>query len=161
MRRMWSVAVLGAAVLGLFWIAPAAFAADEDVTIAGFAFSPATVTVSVGDTVTWTNNDGVAHTATANNGAFDTDNIAGGDSDSVTFDSAGTFAYHCEIHPAMTGTVVVEAASGGGTPTTPPTDTVDLVGASGGTAVLFVGLAFLFVLAASLVVGRRLSRVRR
>jgi hypothetical protein len=75
----------------------------------------------VGDTVTWTNQDGVGHTATAD--GFDTGTIGGGANASVTFDTAGAFAYHCSIHSQMTGTVVVEAA-GGGKPTTPNTDTL-------------------------------------
>jgi hypothetical protein len=88
------------------------------------------VTVSVGDTVTWTNSDAQAHTATADNGSFDTGAISNGASDSVTFSAAGTFPYHCSIHSEMTGSVVVQAAAGGGggggggaAPTTPPTDT--------------------------------------
>lgn len=85
-------------------------AADGAVTIAGFAFDPTTITVQVGDSVTWTNQDSTAHTATAN-GAFDTGNIANGASKSITFATAGTFAYHCTIHPTMTGTVVVQAGT--------------------------------------------------
>ena len=110
--------------------AGAAVAADQSVSISGFAFNPATVTVNVGDSVTWTNNDDVPHTATADNGSFNTGQLGSGDSDSVTFKSAGTFAYHCSVHPSMNGTVVVQAASGGGGggeggggPTQPQTDT--------------------------------------
>lgn len=131
-RRAFSVGfggiVLGAALV--VGAAGVALAAEESVTIAGSAFDPAGLTVNVGDTVTWTNNDGFAHTATADGGAFDTGNIAGGASDSVTFDTAGTFAYHCSIHASMTGTITVAAASGGGGngggATQPPTDTAPL-----------------------------------
>jgi plastocyanin len=160
MRRIWLMSVLAAVMLGLFWLAPTASAADEDVTIAGFAFAPDHVTVSVGDTVTWTNNDGVAHTATADDGSFNTGNIGGGGSESVTFDTAGTFAYHCRIHAAMTGTVVVEsAAGGGGAPTTPPTDTAGPEHSSGGTAGVFGAVAFLALM--SLIAARRLARQAR
>jgi hypothetical protein len=93
-------------------MAGTASAAGGDVTIAGFAFSPASVTVHVGDTVTWTNNDGVSHTATSV-GAFDTGVIASGATASATMTKAGTFTYHCAIHRSMTGTIVVQAASGG------------------------------------------------
>ena len=118
----------GALVAGL--IAGTALAADQAVNIAGQAFNPASVTVSVGDSVTWTNADGVAHTATADDASFDTGNIAAGGSDSITFATAGSFSYHCAIHPAMTGTVTVQAAAGGsgggggggGAATPPPTD---------------------------------------
>jgi plastocyanin len=96
-----------------------ALAADHAVDIAGFAFSPATVTVAVGDTVTWTNGDAVNHTATADDASFNTGTIAAGSSRSATFSTAGTFAYHCSIHPAMTATIVVTSSS-----TPPPTDAV-------------------------------------
>ena len=108
--RVRLATAVGALAAGLL-IAGTAVAADGDVTISGFAFSPGTVTVSVGDTVTWTNNDGVGHTATGDD--FDTGTISGGATASVTFDTAGTFAYHCSIHPQMNGTVVVEAAAAG------------------------------------------------
>ena len=73
--------------------------------------------------MTWTNGGQQAHTVTADNGAFDTESLAPGDSASLSFSTAGTFAYHCEIHPAMTGTVVVQA-SGGRAGAQPQTDTL-------------------------------------
>ena len=103
-------------------------AADHAVDIAGFAFSPGSVTVAVGDSVTWSNADAQSHTATADDASFDTGTIARNTSKSVTFSTAGTFGYHCKIHPQMTGTVVVQAAAGSGgatpRPTIPPADTV-------------------------------------
>jgi plastocyanin len=77
------------------------------VRIADFAFAPDESDVKVGDSVKWTNGDGATHTVTADAGAFDSGNLAGGKSFSFTFDQAGTFAYHCKIHQSMTGTVVV------------------------------------------------------
>jgi plastocyanin len=77
------------------------------VKIADFAFAPDSSDVKVGDSVKWTNSDGATHTVTADDGAFDSGNLAGGKSFSFTFDEAGTFAYHCNIHQSMTGTVVV------------------------------------------------------
>ena len=111
--------VLGAVGVGT------ALAADHAVAISGSAFSPATVTVVVGDTVTWTNRDQISHTATADGGAFDTGALGNGESGTVTFATAGSFPYHCTIHPTMTGTIVVEAAAAEPTaaPTNPPTDT--------------------------------------
>jgi plastocyanin len=79
-----------------------------DVVIQNFAFSPATITVTVGTTVTWTNNDGATHTVTSDTGAFDSGNIANGKTYSRTFSQAGTFAYHCTIHPNMKATVIVQ-----------------------------------------------------
>jgi plastocyanin len=98
-------------------------AADQAVDIAGFAFSPQSITVNVGDTVTWTNADAQRHSATADDASFDTGTIARGASASETFATAGTFGYHCKVHPTMTGTVVVRAAAGGGA-TIPPADTL-------------------------------------
>jgi plastocyanin len=85
---------------------PAAGGASE-VSIVDFAFDPADLEVSVGDTVTWTNGDAAPHTATADDDSFDTGNLNEGDSGEVTFEEAGEFAYHCEIHPDMVATVTV------------------------------------------------------
>jgi plastocyanin len=73
------------------------------------AFNPAEVTVSVGDTVTWTNNDSVGHDVTADSfSSGDPGGMAPGDTFEQTFDEAGTFDYVCTVHPGMEGTVVVE-----------------------------------------------------
>jgi plastocyanin len=77
------------------------------VNIADFAFAPDSRSVKAGDSVKWTNKDGATHTVTADDGAFDSGSLAGGKSFSFTFDEAGTFAYHCNIHQRMTGRVVV------------------------------------------------------
>ncbi len=123
--RARSIIAATAAVATVFLVGGAvAVAATRAVAISGFVFSPATVTINVGDRVTWTNADSVAHTATATGGAFDTGDIAQGQSASVRFTRAGTYAYACTPHPSMTGTIRVRAASGGGAPTDPPTDTV-------------------------------------
>lgn len=78
------------------------------VDIADFAFSPATLTIHVGDTVTWTNSDPVVHTVTSATGAFDSGDIATDVSYSVTFTDPGTYEYLCTPHPDMTGMIVVE-----------------------------------------------------
>jgi plastocyanin len=75
-------------------------------------FTPAEVTIAAGQSVTWTNNGTQAHTATADNGsAFDTGMVAKGDSKTITFDTPGTFTYHCTPHPWMKGTITVTAAA--------------------------------------------------
>jgi plastocyanin len=89
---------------------------DPAVTIADFRFTPATITVHVGDTVTWTNHGPSPHTATASDGSFNTGVLNNGQSASHTFTKPGTFTYTCQIHPFMHGTVVVLAAAG--TPST-------------------------------------------
>jgi amicyanin len=86
--------------------------AAASVTIRNFAFSPATVTVRVGETVTWTNADSVVHNAAGN--GFRTPLLERGQSASYTFTRPGTYRYHCDPHPFMRGTVVVVAAQGGG-----------------------------------------------
>jgi plastocyanin len=124
-RQTRSLVAAAAALAALVLVGGAvAFAATRAVAISGFAFSPPSLTINVGDRVTWTNSDAVAHTATATGGAFDTGDIGQGQSASVRFTKAGTYAYVCTPHPSMTGTIRVRAASGGGTPTIPPTNTV-------------------------------------
>ena len=76
------------------------------VSIVNFAFTPATLRVRLGTRVTFTNH-GVTHTATADGGLFDSGNLAPGQSYPFTFTRAGSFAYHCQIHPSMTGTITV------------------------------------------------------
>ena len=88
--------------------ASAEAAGGDAVTIQNFAFGPASLSVAAGTTVTWTNADSAAHTATADDGSFDSKSIAAGSTFSQTFDTAGTFAYHCSIHPNMTGTIEVK-----------------------------------------------------
>lgn len=116
LRSAISAALIGAAVGSvlaggvLFARAQTAAAA---VGIDNFTFNPATVTVKAGTTVTWTNKDDIPHGIAATNNAFkrsqalDTD-----DSFSFTFTTPGTYQYFCYIHPHMTGTIVVEAATG-------------------------------------------------
>lgn len=89
-------------------------AASGSVTIADFSFSPASLTVNQGDTVTWVNNGPTSHSATANNGSFNTGILKKGQSASHTFAQAGTFSYYCQPHPYMKGTIVVQAAQTGG-----------------------------------------------
>jgi plastocyanin len=89
-------------------------AADTGVTISDFQFAPTSVTIDVGDTVTWTNDGPTPHSATADDGGFDTGIFDAGQSRSETFDQAGTFAYFCTPHPNMRGTITVRAASTGG-----------------------------------------------
>lgn len=79
------------------------------VQIKNFAFSPPSLTVKAGSTVTWTNDDPspTIHTATADDGSFTTGNIEPGKSGSHTFNTPGTYAYHCAIHNYMKATITV------------------------------------------------------
>lgn len=94
-------------------------AGDPGDTISDYKFTPATLTIHAGDTVVWTNNGPSEHSATANNGSFNTGLLAKGASASHTFTTPGTYTYVCIIHPFMHGTVVVLASTT--TPTTTPT----------------------------------------
>ena len=84
------------------------------VDISNHAFNPAQLNVAPGTTVRFVNNDTEPHTATADNGLFDTGVLQPGSSFDVFLDGSGTVTYHCELHPDMEGTAVVGGASGGG-----------------------------------------------
>jgi plastocyanin len=89
--------------------------ASASVSIGDNFYSPASVSIGVGDTVTWANNGQAQHSATADNGSFDTGVFGPGVRRSHTFTQAGTFSYYCTVHgQAQSGTVRVLAASGGG-----------------------------------------------
>ncbi len=79
------------------------------VDISGFAFDPDGLIISVGVAVTWTNSDSATHTATADDGEFDSGDMGNGDTFAYTFNTAGTYAYHCGIHSSMTAAITVEA----------------------------------------------------
>jgi len=72
------------------------------------AYSPSPVTVAPGATVRWSNDDSITHTTTSNTAVWTSGNISPGSFFDVTFQTAGTYAYHCAIHPGMVGTVVVQ-----------------------------------------------------
>ncbi len=79
------------------------------ITISNFSFSPSSITVTAGSSVVWKNNDSTSHTATADNGSFNTGIIApGASSNAITMSTPGTFTYHCQIHPFMTATITVQ-----------------------------------------------------
>jgi amicyanin len=122
-----AIVVIG---LALLWVAlafaagamPARGGSGTLVEIADFAFEPAELTITAGETVTWTNLDGVAHTATATDGSWDTGLLDEGESGSITFTTPGTYDYRCTPHPSMTGRIVVEAATPAtASPTAAPT----------------------------------------
>ncbi len=81
------------------------------VTIMDFAFAPATLTVAPGTTVSWTNQGPTIHTATSNTGVWDSHTLKAGASFSFTFKQAGTYSYHCSIHPGMKAQIIVQSSS--------------------------------------------------
>jgi amicyanin len=89
-----------------------AFAADAEVMIDNFTFSPQTLTIKAGTKVTWTNRDDIPHTVASTTKAFKSPALDTDDTYSFTFTTAGNYEYFCSLHPHMTGTVVVEPAAG-------------------------------------------------
>jgi plastocyanin len=115
LRPVIAAAGLGG-VTGLMLGAGVLFATAADpsnVAIDNFTFTPATLTVKAGTTVTWTNKDDIAHAIASSTNAFtrskalDTD-----DTYAFTFTTPGTYKYFCYLHPHMVGSIVVEAATG-------------------------------------------------
>lgn len=98
-------------------LVPLGSAATHSIDISGFAFSPSSITIAPGDSVTWTNHDGVTHTVTGGNGSWGSGSLTNGATYTHTFDEVGDYSYHCSIHTYMTGTVHVTAS---GTPTPKP-----------------------------------------
>jgi plastocyanin len=87
--------------------------ADVTITIVGMngslSFSPNPAIVKVGQTVSWKNADTLTHTATADGGAFNTNGVGTGSTSApITMAAAGSFAYHCTVHPSMVGTLTVQ-----------------------------------------------------
>jgi amicyanin len=134
--------------------------ATHTVEIADFAYAPSTLTIAVGDTVTWTNADLVEHTATSTTGAWDTGPIAQAASASITFTEPGTYDYLCSPHPTMTGRVVVSAPASGPAATPVPSGGAlpDVAMATEDAPLVVMGSALL-VLAATLLVARALRAV--
>src|SRR5215203_5307103 len=114
MRRLSYVAALALEVTLALASAAGAQGQTMTVSIEDFFFSPANMTVAPGTTVMWVNNGQAPHTSTADDGAWDSGTLQPGESFSFTFDQAGTYTYHCSIHPDMTGTITVSAGGGGG-----------------------------------------------
>jgi plastocyanin len=122
-RRVVTAALLAVPLAGLsrFALNQDVQAADVAVTIMNFKFDPTPLTIPVGTTVVWTNQDTAPHTATSDPGSaftFDTGMLQKGQSGKITFNQAGTFTYFCSVHPNMHGTVTVSQASGSTTTTT-------------------------------------------
>ncbi len=80
----------------------------NEVFIQNTAFTPASITVPVNTIVKWTNKDAVTHTVTSNATLFDSGNLSSGAAFSYQFLTGGTVHYHCNIHPGMTGTIIVQ-----------------------------------------------------
>lgn len=79
------------------------------VVISNFSYSPSTLSVSAGDTVTWRNDDNVNHTVTSNSGSeLNSPLLSHGQTYTHVFNSSGNYPYHCTVHPTMAGSVTVQ-----------------------------------------------------
>jgi len=98
--------LLAIVIVALF-VAPMAMGANHVVNMTGNTYVPGTLTVTQGDSVTWTNSDAVTHTVTDTSGAFNSGNILAGGSWGKRFTVIGQYGYKCNFHPAMVGTLIV------------------------------------------------------
>jgi len=103
-----TAAILAAVVLPGWAESPA-----SAVSIDNFTFNPQQLTVKAGSTVTWTNKDDIPHAIAAVGKEFKSKVLDTDNSFSFTFTTPGSYSYFCSLHPHMTGTIVVEAATGG------------------------------------------------
>ncbi len=93
-------------------LSPARAAVTHEVSIVDFQFNQATITIAPGDSVKWTNDGPSPHSSTSDTGsaqAWDSGVLSVGGTYTVLFSNAGSFSYHCSVHPFMTGTVIVGA----------------------------------------------------
>jgi plastocyanin len=132
-RVTWA-ALVAAGMLTLAASIGIVAAEDGTVTITEknerYAFTPGEITVTLGGSVTWTNDSDAPHTVDADDGtSFESEQFTEGQTFSHTFDVAGTFPYHCDIHDYMKGTVTVLEAG----LTLPPTDTEGPLAPASGT----------------------------
>ena len=111
-----ALAVLGVALIAVVvtrWVegpsvTGAAKSGANVIVIKNFSFQPARLTVASGTAVTVTNADRVAHTLSSSDGSFDAGEIGAGKTATIVLKQSGTFKYSCQIHPSMTGTLVVK-----------------------------------------------------
>jgi plastocyanin len=99
-----AVALLGALCFGAY----AQQAAAPEIKIDNFSFTPATITVAAGTTVTWINRDDIPHTVASDGKEFKSKALDTDEKFSYTFSKAGTYSYSCSLHPKMTGKVIVQ-----------------------------------------------------
>jgi len=151
-----AISILSAAFVLSIAMGGQAFAAS--VSAKDFVFVPQTVTINVGDSITWTNNGPSSHTATADDSSFDSGTMNVGNTFSVTFNTPGTIPYHCNFHQAqgMVGTIVVNALPGGTSSGEPLPNT----GANSSTGpFIWLGLSLL-VAGGGILLALRLRRLR-
>jgi plastocyanin len=107
-RLRIALAAAAAAAFCAAALTAAVAASPAAVTIDNFNFSPMTLTVATGTTVTWTNHDDIPHTVRAVDGSFHSKAMDTDDSYSFTFAKPGVYSYFCSVHPKMVGKVIVK-----------------------------------------------------
>lgn len=127
---------------------PRASAASHAVDISNFSFSPNSITIAPGDSVTWTNNDGTTHTVTGV--GWESGFLNNGNTYTHQFNTSGDFSYHCSIHTYMTG--VIHVTSGN---TTPPPTTSSKAFFSGTTLIAVIAVIIVAVIAVVVVLVRK------
>jgi plastocyanin len=114
-RKVYVAAAFAAALLASAATAVSAQAADTNIIIDQFTFTPQRVTVKAGATVAWINDDDIPHTVASSTKVFKSKALDTSDKFSFTFTTPGVYEYFCSVHPYMTGAIVVEPATGGST----------------------------------------------
>lgn len=113
MNRMVKLALTAMAVTGIIFSIPQpAGAILYEVEIEDFSFIPSRLNINVGDMVEWRNRDNVSHTATSDDGIWDSGLLARDETFTYTFNTEGVFPYHCSLHPSMVDTIVVGTPTG-------------------------------------------------
>ena len=115
-KTVWILGLLSTAMVAVLLLSAASSYSSTkipqpttaEVKVDNFSFGPATLTVAVGTTVTWTNRDDIPHTVVSTEKVFKSKVLDTDEKFSFTFDKAGTYPYFCSIHPKMTGSVVVQ-----------------------------------------------------
>lgn len=111
-QRIALAAVFALLLGGLLTLGnPVAVAADTAIDIKDFAFTPRNLTIPIGTVVTWTNRDTAPHTASSDADGWNSGILSTGESYSFTFQQAGMFPYHCNVHPSMHAMIVVTAGA--------------------------------------------------
>jgi plastocyanin len=112
LTRTLAIGAIAALLAAGSGMASPAQAADIQVTIDNFSFTPQQITVKAGDTVTWSNRDDIPHTVTSTTKVFSSKALDTDDKFAFTFATPGSFSYFCALHPHMTGSIVVETGAG-------------------------------------------------
>ncbi|MBA3471276.1 MAG: cupredoxin domain-containing protein [Herpetosiphonaceae bacterium] len=155
MRRLLGLGLAFALIVSV----QTARAASQSANIVDFSFEPAAISVGVGDSVTWTNTGSAPHTVSSQSDVetFDSGTLGSGGTFTYTFNKTGSFDFQCNVHPRMVGTVTVSSAPAAPAPVAPAAPGMPASGSA--TQLPLLGLlgAAGALLAAGLVLRRRIA----